>query len=641
MGNGGAPVARENTEARQGQYREVMYLRSGCTGTVVAPYTVMSASHCFSGRAGDEVSYNDSGTAVADVGYRNPYIYYPYVPAWWDALNTQQQQNGGRMDDWPAQHDQALLFVPAYTPEFLRSNGIEPAAINPYEQDIIYQYHLVGVGSTGGQFRDSISTSFLPATANSITQEPRDGYLTRSSLMPWQGTATGGDSGGPTLGSSQYQASTTEYFEGPRHMVGTTQNQFDMAPLAHDPGIFEMTPNQRHTVRLNTLWAQARIDDIDNDNLVGFCDPSPGTPTAAESSRCPDAVGAPKDIRTTDRDIPLAALTCKPGYVADGYRGGAGYVIDRLAVRCRALSCYDGGGADCDAYWTDHFGGDGGSPFEATCSDGEVLIGLWGKEVPNVELRQFSGLCTPYVNVRVSSYIGSHYVGTIAGNDFGRMDVGDTVYRWCSSGLALSGFQARSTNLNLVTGLQPVCMDLSARTAYVGGHGGQQVSLSCPKDYVATGTLQNETEAGTVNGFGLVCSPRYRVTDGLPLDPSQQVVIHGTAWNYALWSPLPAMQEPRQQVHMPQGTYERTCNVFGNTFGLSGLVVEASSLIDRISYLHCTNAANNNERVYAPVRPGEGNSGYYLRCPAGQPWVKGMTARTGWLLDGLALECTS
>jgi len=639
-GNGGSLVSAEYNTARQGLYREVMFLREGCTGTIVAPYTVMTAAQCYKQR-GDLVEYIDASIAGAEMGHRNPYLHPPYQPAWWTALNTQQQQNGGPQDDSPGQHDQALLFVPYYSPEFLAANGIEFPVIDPYEQDATYSYKLVGVGSTGGDYRDYMSTSFVPAVAGSITQVPRDGYLTRNALLPGQGTANPGDFGGPTLGSILYRGSSFGYYEGSRHLVGITHNQTDMAPLAYDAGDVVMTPNQRRTVRLNALWAQARIQDIDNDNLVGFCDPSPGLPTVPESSRCPEAVGAPKDINMSEHDIPLAALTCKPGYVADGYRGTASHVIDQLAVHCRAISCYHGGGPDCDSYWTDHFGGDGGSPFEATCNYGEVLIGLWGKDVPGVTLRQIGGLCAPYNNVRASNFDNSRYIGSLAGNNFGQLDVGEIFTRWCSTGLALSGFQARSTSLDFVTGLQPVCMDLTAHTDYLGGQGGQQVTLSCPVGYVATGTLQNETSGGTVNGFGIVCSPRYKVESGLRVERHEQLVIHGSAWNYPSWIPIPAMRERRDQVHMPPQTYESSCSVVGNgSFAMSGMVVDTSGMVDSIRFLHCTSTINAQAGVAISVS-SNGDPGRHIKCPASHPFVKGMTARTGWLLDGIALDCTS
>jgi hypothetical protein len=175
---------------------------------------------------------------------------------------------GGRQDDWPAQHDQIILFVPGLTPQFLRDNRITPVDVDPYRG--AQNFTLVGVGSTGGVTRDFMAQKYVNATPSTITQSPRDGYLSTDHTTANHANSNPGDSGGPSIGSFFYNWIDNSQVEYQKYMVGTVQNgdamgwaaagPRDLAPLAYDPGI-TMTANQRLTVRLNSLWVQARMDE--------------------------------------------------------------------------------------------------------------------------------------------------------------------------------------------------------------------------------------------------------------------------------------------------------------------------------------------------------------------------------------------
>ncbi len=85
--------------------------------------------------------------------YLNPYVSETYTPDWSITLNNAQKaQQGGRQDDWPAQHDHALLFVPQLTPQFLRDNNITPMRISPGTVGST-NFTVLGIGSTGGAQR--------------------------------------------------------------------------------------------------------------------------------------------------------------------------------------------------------------------------------------------------------------------------------------------------------------------------------------------------------------------------------------------------------------------------------------------------------------------------------------------------------
>src|SRR5262245_37635090 len=119
------PIGQESIAPDAGRFREVMLTSTGgtCTGTVIGPFAVVTAAHCGAAGATGAINWpattNDmlNGRTALSLPVANtfvsPYIKAPHIPQWWDQLNAAQQRTpGGRLDDWPAMHDQAVLFVP-------------------------------------------------------------------------------------------------------------------------------------------------------------------------------------------------------------------------------------------------------------------------------------------------------------------------------------------------------------------------------------------------------------------------------------------------------------------------------------------------------------------------------------------------
>lgn len=640
-GNGGSAVSREENKAGIGKYRAMMYVGvgGGCTGTVIAPHVVLSAAHC--GDTPGWIMYRDIGWLSVSAIYKNPSLITQHRPDWWVALDNAQKAAGGRQDDWPAQHDQILLFVPDLTAEVLADNDIEPVAIDPYAG--ADQYRLVGVASTpNADFRDHIANRFVPSNANTITSHPRDGYLRRDNTTAGFGTATSGDSGGSTIGSLSFPWSFGS-FEGPRFVVGTAQNPVDLAPMAYDPGI-TMTPNQRLTVRLNSLWAKARANDIDGDGVPALCDADPYASNVTTNS-CPSTFGWPNGTATIDR--PQADLTCKPGYVAVGYEGRAGNLIDQLAVRCRAISCFSGNPAGCDEYTTDEFGGNGGTAFVRLCPSDKVLTGIYGKDYTNGDTRQFLGRCTSYNTVRSGSTSSSNYLYPYVGNQLGTQAAGSWKNGYCAPGEVMIGFDARSRDRRLVTGLQPVCIKANETTTYVGGSGGSQHTVACPDGYLATAV---RAKAGTtssgktvVNALSLECTPRADIESDGYTSNSDRFVVHGSAWDYGRAKYIPAMRETYYGRHEPSGMTRRTCQTSTamRSSALTGLNVRSGALLDQVTSAVCRDTQTGAYQSHAVSVGGTGGSLKYLRCPSTARYVKGLTVRSGWLTDGVSLVCTN
>lgn len=637
---GSSPSKIRENNRLTGRYPEVMYIKDfrsdgmyNCTGTVVAPYAVLTAHHCIGENSQTQVDWwGDVTFPVARV-FRNPYLYAQYVPAWWTALNKAQKAvPGGRQDDWPAQHDQVILFVPNLTPEFLRDNRITPAAIRPTSG--ASNFNVVGVGSTGGEFRDWIATKFVTAVANSITVSRRDGYLSRDLGAANFGNVDPGDSGGPSLGSFFHAWTGGTTYESGRYIVGTTQNNGEsgLSPLAYDPGI-AMTVNQKLTVRVNALWAQARMDDPDGDGLPSLCDLEPTVENISNGNRCPAAIGGPSGVLTAQ--LPTAQLTCKPGYLAVGLRGRSGDLIDRLAVQCRALSCFDGSSNTCAGnstyeYWTDEFGGDGGGPFTRSCPSGKVLVGVDAKhDMFGGLIHSIAPRCATYTNALAS--VGAvDYQGPLAGHPTN----GAAALRDCPAGEVLVGFQARSHVTNFLTGLQPICSADPVRYRwYTGGQGGGDTALTCPTGQRAIGTVQNTHPDNAINAFGLLCAPNGMTGASAP--DSQITVVHGGFWHYGAGLQAPAAAEPRTSVHLPPNAIYHRCQGY-----LLGVQARHDGIVWSIDSMRCSEGSTANSYTVKPVNIGNQTMGFarVQSCPDLRP-VDGLFIRSGWLTNGFALHC--
>ncbi|MEY4510690.1 MAG: hypothetical protein RLZZ450_2812 [Pseudomonadota bacterium] len=607
----------------RGVYREVVWatVGGGCTGTIVGPYAVLSAKHC--GTNNGTVQSNGSSYASRAV-HLNPYLDPSYTPDWWLSLNAAQQAApSGRQDDWPAQHDQTMIFVPQLTPQFLAQRNIVPAELDPSLP--ANSYTIVGVGSTGGSFRDSMAGGFVAATPNTITMSPRDGYISRDATTQNLATATPGDSGGPTFGV-QMSVFNGNFFEVRRGVFGTTQNPFDLAPLGFNIGV-ALTANQREAARLNALWARARADDVDGDGLPTACDSNPGD-AVGSTSWCPAALGSPTGATTVNR--PAALLECPLGYYATGLFGRSGDWLDAIGVHCRQLSCFASG---CDGRFdTERFGGTGGGEYDLPCPDNEIMVGV-GATVDPSRVYGIAPRCVPAAQVLSPSrpITQTTHTGNSALGD--HVEVAD-----CPVGRFLTGFQARSDDKRWTTGLQPICsVPGSNYTVHSGGNGGGHSAQSCPPGQVGVGVL-TKMQDGSVNTLGIWCAERSLVASASVLSTTSLMLLRSGYHDWAQGVDVPSSIDRGNDVHMNGGT-STLCD---KGFALQGMTVasdgsQARPLTGVASIqcrsLHSTTALPQTVAVNA----GDKSNATYVGSTTAQV-VDGLVARSGWLLDGVALH---
>jgi hypothetical protein len=630
-----------------GAFSETMLvsIALNCTGTVVAPYAVLTARHCGGGQSG-QIRWDGASTSMAAIKlHPNPYLDQAddpvYTPDWWLALNEQQKaQPGGRQDDWPAQHDQQIMFVPGLTPSFLATNRIVPATVAPPNANGggTANYRLVGVGSTGGASRKYMATGFIASTPNTITQFPRDGYLYRDNLANHAG-ADGGDSGGPSFWLDIQPWTNNTTYVTRKVIVATTNDgggHAAAAPLNYNPGI-TMTPNQLLTARLNSLWVRARADDADGDGVPYDCDSRPdleGVPGG--DNTCPPPVGGVQNPLTA----PVALLECRPGYVPVGIRGRFGDLIDQLQLRCRAYSCFDQPATCGDEYYTEPFGGNGGGPLEQTCPNDSVLVGAHGKANTSF-IYSFGAACAPMARVRsgearafktqITPAMGTGTQGTAYSFDCAQRDAGSRD-NW------IQGFQARTIHKQWVEGLQPICNErLQRLTPYAGGSSGGGVLQRCPHGQVAIGSL-TRAQGGNINVFGLLCANQASVKAGSTIADSAITLVRPSFMNYAAGFVTGIAVEPYTSRHMPSGTTRTNCPT---GHAMSGVAFRYGSFVNRISSLTCKNIRPNQTGTQTVTVGIGGDTGTSttLTCPFGGQ-ANGLYSRSGWLMDGMALHCT-
>ena len=645
----GGTVKKESVHFSQGEFPETMYYQftyfdipsgqnesKACTGTVLGPHAILTAAHCAPPTViSGFVQWGASSQSLpVTKWYRDPYVDDPNRPAWWEALNDiQKAQPGGRQGDWPAMHDQAILFVPALTEGYLDANRIPVGIVDAAAPAT--GYRAVGVGSTGGATRDSVAVVFKPSVAGTITGEPRDGYLYIDESKPGFGGTDLGDSGGPTFGAVVTSLPGGVTMETDRHVVGTSHNTNGaLAPLAYDAGI-SMTVNQDETVRLNQLWVRSRQDDTDGDGLPAVCDADPASPSSGHNL-CPDVVGYPSFAAT--KSYPSGRLQCADGYLPIGIVGRAGSLIDQLALRCRAESCLHHPGTTCaDEYTTDPFGGDGGSAFSRTCPAGSVIAGLTG-DADYWRVRSIRVECASFDSVASGGLTWTSSLGTV-GSNLGSISWGSPYSRLCDPGQLLLGLDARTWSTGLVTALQPICGS-SGLTDYAGGTGGTAHALRCPAGTIAIGSVQSaaQTNAGTtqVGLFGIVCGPEADVVANKAHDTSKYTVVHGSVWGTNDGLLVPAGRQPLAGGYYPAGTGMDLCPP---GYALTEVNVQSGAMLDRARYQRCNRQTGSASSVVHWLNiGGTGGTARTLGCPTGQV-ADGLYVRSGWRTDGLALHC--
>lgn len=361
-------IPTERTEHNLGKFRSVLAVRDGteCTGTVIGPYTVLTAHHC---TGGGKVQWNNPATVMkVEREYTNPYLMIGrvfdtynlprpdgtrlggmageftryFTPLWWLELYQQaiDDDTEDRLWTWPAQHDQLLLFVPDLTPDFIQKNEILLPEVGANLSRSNIQYFLT---ATPGSDRQYANVTFLKATARSITSATRDGYLT---IDPSTARAEPGNSGGVTVGVIDSPPGSNIIPH--QFIVGTTQNSAtDISPLGYTD---DMTVNQKLTVKLNSLWVKARMADIDGDGLPVECDPDPVIVNRADENLCTASVGVPTGRFT--HGYPQARLECSDGYFATGFKAvREENNIENMRLSCSNVACLSGEG-ECRIYFT-------------------------------------------------------------------------------------------------------------------------------------------------------------------------------------------------------------------------------------------------------------------------------------------------
>jgi hypothetical protein len=627
-GNNTISVSHE-PNAWTGQYPQVTWAVSngyGCTGTIIAPYAVLTAHHCNRQAPGTISWQASSDLHVSPWAYDNPYLFSNYTPDWWIQLNQANINAGGSTTDWPAMHDEMLVFVPDLSPQFLASHQINPIPINPYFSGD--SFTLVGLGNTLGGVRDSVPDQFVPANPNTISVNPRDGYLSFDVSTPNFGTYDPGDSGGPSLACLTSSWTDGSTFVSARAMLATT-NGPDTTPLGYYPGI-TMTPNQQNTVRLNSLWAMARADDADGDGLPLLCDSDPSNATASVNL-CPAPIGAP--VGSAVATVPSGQLACPFGYYPVGLKGQIGASLTAIAVECRPVACF--GATTCtDSYSlvvTDPFGGTTDNAYETVCATGERMTGLKGTSDAN-KIYSLTPQC-------LASSGAVHQAPTVGPAGSG------TAFNLACGGNNLQGFQARSTAKNSATGLHALCAP--ALETYMSGPGPtDRTTMQCPPGQVVVGLGYSIYYPGyDMHMAGVLCNDRAAVAAGQAIVQSQTTVLRA-GYEAGFWVNSSVEPDTTATLHAPPNWTEVYCPtgsaMTGVTFSWdsTGTTSDGNAAVSGFQQMHCQDIQSaSGPATTVPINAGNIGGAYTSYTLSAAPSiVDGVLFVDGLFLQGLGLH---
>lgn len=415
-----------------------------CTGTVIAPYTVLTAHHCapaisLPANSHKLIWYRGAGAAddvVLPMGrdYGDPYAvnkkyfdqrglplppglsaathveYRPFPPAWlraaWPGDGTPEDPNTNAYNTWGRAFDMRVVFVPGLTPQFIANNGIVVPRIDAASiTGSLYRY------AAGHTLRQTVVGLANSTTARSygrlsiLAPDPggrETGSLPVDTTTPGLVNTDPGDSGGPSLGRFFDPAGVA--VDRPMQF-GVTSSTDHMATLAslYSPAL---SPRQSDAARLNALWVKARMSDADGDGIPAECDTNPAAAGAhLNGAACPGPVGYPSGAAL--EGYPLGDLRCPDGYVTIGMRGAYdANGIRRLGARCMVAGCVTNHIAPeyciLGSTWTEDFYLDPAASetaFEYTCPVGKAMFGVSGKTAQingQAELMHVKFLCEPY-----------------------------------------------------------------------------------------------------------------------------------------------------------------------------------------------------------------------------------------------------
>lgn len=625
---GGGAAYEEPSEADSGHFREVVHVEldgAHCSGTIVAPYTVVTAQHClaYAGLTDIDTLTDSAAVSSTEIGWD--------YGTWQAAVRAQANSYvDSPSPEVPglAKHDMATFFVPAFSPAFLAENGIvlpnlDPHGVNDGFSWAAHRYHT---RRQWGEIR--FDFAFI-------------GQL-QALETPWylvEGEA--GDSGSMAFGVPVIGSSLP--LQHPRrNLIGTAIGSTAFAPLAYDVAALGQPLDSSFseaeyldTVAKNQLWLRARLDDVDEDGFPTVCDGDPGSTSLGylQLRGCPSNAGGGIEYADT-----IGQLECKDGYLPIGVRGTADSLVRSLGLRCRSWACFERG---CTAdYETDVFGAtDLGTAFNHVCPAGQVLVGMDGRHYAGQSLREVAFKCAPYTGLRDGSSAPASTLPAV-GNNNGGSSYGSTFSKSCEDGRYLAGVQARGLFGSLIAGLQPICSkDLTMLGQYAGGTGGDGELFRCPPGQIAVGTAQKASPYSRVGFFGVLCAPRATVEAGASLSLAETVIAHGSYYDTGVVYPASVERWDQFAAYNPYygSVNTRLCSA-GNA--LRYLYLRAASLIDRIDRIGCVQVSVGTGHEYFDVDVGGmGGSALISRCDYYDEVADGLYIRSGWETDAVSLHC--
>jgi hypothetical protein len=313
-------------------------------------------------------------------------------------------------------------------------------------------------------------------------------------------------------------------------------------------------------------------------------------------------------------------IACPNGSVAVGISGRAGGLVrnrvQQLQLVCRALEP-DGSLADSVSE-SDSTGGDGGDPFDETCSAGEAIAGLRGRAGSEIDAIGIE--CAP-VREWVDEGAGLREIGEAHGGGGG-----DPFRDVCSRGYFVDQLDGRSGTR--VDALEASCSEVVDSSAPAGtyaigsetdtlpprgGDGGDPFDIGCRPDELATGIIGRADNK--VDRLELVCSK---------LEGDGSLTEFGTS------EPVGGTGGDEFREDCPEGE------------AIAGLSGRAASDIDAVR-LHCAQVAGwvddgTGLHPWGLTYGGGGGDAFDDACAAGM-LVRGLRGRAGSRIDAVEAEC--
>lgn len=527
----GTDIQVEGTDP-DGRYPEVLRI-AGCTGTVIAPYTVLTAAHCPNTPSDNtDIGYpNDPSGELSNLQIAGA----DAIPHYGFKFNGDYLIHDRAGDGASRSHDLSISFVPSITPEWINKHlrfNDEPHRMHPVGGTVPMVDPLAPTDD-----QESVGLVCDGNGCSSNNTGPGNYPVDRSNRehdwSSYDSSYTGyeysldsvrnnqGDSGGPTVGNEEqylpWDGDFGAYFHYNRHLVGVHWTSSQDAPVSRhvlkdSSTPMELNARQKEAVKVNQQWLRATASDADEDSLPYLCDGDPTTHDP-EDNICHIASFGSNNSRE-----PKGMLKCRPGFVATGAKGSeTSSNIETLSIRCTPPTCLRNTSDNCEEeYWTQPFGDldpDGTNFGPQTCGDGRVMTDVKATHEPD-DLSGLQFKCWSYESLiddeswRNSKELG--YIGGYSGTT--------SAYDWCGDYYnkmhePFVGFQLHSdlkdpNVLEHITGIQPVCSsDSVEETEYFGSTEAETRKISCPKDSIGVGFAHAEVAVSPddLGTLGIVC----------------------------------------------------------------------------------------------------------------------------------------